>query len=397
MGKLILSHLFISLSLFFIAYGLPEFEEYKKSLMLYNDISEFEKYREEILKEFDAYKAIVYEEFKNYKKLLSNIWDEPEIPDKEKFVEYSPSLKEKKVVDFKKGTVRISVITKNKKQAVEKIKQSLKDLLLEDKITAYKRDVVVHRIENRIKNFKHIKTSKINNQPIVSDVLLKEITPKEIDRFVENKVDEKKIKETVNKKTKGEKIYTLEIKFEDKNLLRKAKAYSPIVKKFSEKYNLPPNLVLAVIHTESYFNPYAKSPVPAYGLMQIVPFSAGRDITKFLYGRSFILSPSYLFNDFKNIEAGTTYLYLLEYRYLKDIRNPESRLYCAIASYNTGVGNLARVFTGTTNLKKAVRKINTLSPEEVYRTLLEDLPYKETKDYLKKIKERMELYEELGL
>jgi len=330
MSKLILSHLLISLSLFFQAYALSEFEEYKKNLTSYNDISEFEKYREEVLKEFNTYKAIVYEEFENYKKLLSKVWDKPETPDKEKFVEYSPSLKEKK-----------------------------------------KRDVVVHRIEKRIKDFKHIKTSKINNQPIISDVLLKKVTPKEIDRFVESKVDEKKIKETVNRKIKGEKVYTLEIKFSDKNLLKKAKAYSPIVKKFSEKYNLPPNLVLAVIHTESYFNPYAKSPVPAYGLMQIVPFSAGKDITKFLYGRSFILSPSYLFNDFKNIEAGTTYLYLLENRYLKDIKNPESRLYCAIASYNTGVGNLARVFTGTTNLKRAVKKINTLSPEEVYRTLLQ--------------------------
>jgi len=66
----------------------------------------------------------------------------------------------------------------------------------------------------------------------------------------------------------------------------------------------------------------AKSSVPAYGLMQIVPQSAGLDATEFVYGKPVLLSPSYLYNDKNNVNIGTAYLHILNYRYLKKIKNP---------------------------------------------------------------------------
>ncbi len=51
----------------------------------------------------------------------------------------------------------------------------------------------------------------------------------------------------------------------------------------SRRFNLDPALVYAIIEVESSFNPYAISHVPAYGLMQIVPETAGRDAHLFLY------------------------------------------------------------------------------------------------------------------
>ncbi len=155
---------------------------------------------------------------------------------------------------------------------------------------------------------------------------------------------------------------------------------------------LDPALVFAIIETESAFNPLARSPAPAYGLMQIVPRSAGRDASAVLFGRPRLLSPSYLFDAERNIQIGAIYLDLVMNRYLAGIRDPRSRLYCAIAAYNTGAGNVFRAFTGRTRPKAAFRAINALSPEDVYRRLVWELPYAETRRYLTNVVQRMDKY-----
>ncbi|WP_156506370.1 transglycosylase SLT domain-containing protein, partial [Oleiphilus sp. HI0117] len=171
-----------------------------------------------------------------------------------------------------------------------------------------------------------------------------------------------------------------------------AKMLSSDVSKFAAKSKIEDALVYAIIETESAFNPMARSPIPAYGLMQIVPSSAGQDATQQLFGKAKILSPSYLYTSDKNIEVGTTYLNILYYRYLKGIKNELSRLYCSIAAYNTGAGNVAKAFTGKRRLKPALAKINALTPQEVYDHLIEHLPYEETRKYLAKVKKRIPKY-----
>ena len=149
------------------------------------------------------------------------------------------------------------------------------------------------------------------------------------------------------------------------------------------------------MHTESSFNPLAKSHIPAYGLMQIVPRSAGIDAYKFLYKKHRLLSASYLYNSKKNVEIGSAYFHILFYKYLRYIKNPTSRLYCAIAGYNTGAGNIAWAFRRDNNIKKASIKINKLSPEQVYKHLLSNLKYDEPKNYLKRVRARSIKYKEL--
>ncbi len=152
---------------------------------------------------------------------------------------------------------------------------------------------------------------------------------------------------------------------------------------YSRKYKLSTSLVYAVIKTESDFNPWAVSHVPAYGLMQIVPKTAGADVHAFLHGSQGYPSSSLLYQPQSNIQYGTVYLHLLDTRYLSSIRNPVSREYCVIAAYNGGAGTVLRTFHA--DRAKAVDVINGMSPQQVYEKLTRYLPYQETRRYLGKV------------
>jgi membrane-bound lytic murein transglycosylase C len=116
--------------------------------------------------------------------------------------------------------------------------------------------------------------------------------------------------------------------------------------------------------------------------MQIVPNSAGVDAYEYSKGKNWVPSKSYLFNAKNNIELGSAYLKILDSKYLDGIYNPISKEYCIISAYNTGSGNVLKTFSS--NRVKAKNIINKKTPAEVYSTLREKLPYKETRRYLKK-------------
>ena len=171
-----------------------------------------------------------------------------------------------------------------------------------------------------------------------------------------------------------------------------ADEYLATVATEASRQDLPPSLLLAVMETESHFNPRARSAVPAYGLMQLVPRSGAMDAYEKVYGEKTLLGPEYLYQPDNNMELGAAYLHILHNRYLRHITDPDSLQYCAIAAYNTGAGNVARSFTGKTNVRTAARLINTMTPNEVYTHLQENLPYEETRRYLVKVTEAQKKY-----
>lgn len=177
--------------------------------------------------------------------------------------------------------------------------------------------------------------------------------------------------------------------------VRMASEYYSDVARHADRYALPRRLVFAVMHTESSFNPRARSHIPAYGLMQLVPSSGGADAWQFLGREGRQPHPEILYRPAANVELGTTYLHILNSRYLAKVRDPVSRTYVVIAAYNTGSGNVARAFGySKTQVAEAVARINTMTPDAVYRQLRDALPYDETKNYLRKVRERMALYEQ---
>lgn len=176
---------------------------------------------------------------------------------------------------------------------------------------------------------------------------------------------------------------------------KRAEKYLASAKKSANNWNIEPALVMAITHTESHFNPLARSHIPAFGLMQIVPSSAGKDASKYMYGKSRLLTSDELYNPHFNLDTGSAYLSMLQTRYLRRIKNPESRLYCAIAAYNTGTGNVAKAFIGRASMQSAYRTINSMPPESVFQVLKHHLPYKETRKYIVKVTKHLENYRNL--
>jgi soluble lytic murein transglycosylase len=117
--------------------------------------------------------------------------------------------------------------------------------------------------------------------------------------------------------------------------------YEPLIRDYSTRQALRPDLVRAVIQVESGFNPRARSRVGAMGLMQLMPATA----------RELGVGDPYDPED--NIRGGTMYLRQLIDRY-------EGNEELALAAYNAGSG--------------AVDRYGRVVP-----------PYRETRDYVKKV------------
>ncbi|RLM25873.1 murein transglycosylase C [Brenneria alni] len=177
-------------------------------------------------------------------------------------------------------------------------------------------------------------------------------------------------------------IWSVTIQLVPNHLDKRAHKYLPLVRKAAERYGIEESLILAIMQTESSFNPYAVSRSDALGLMQVVQHSAGRDVFK-MKGKWGQPSRSYLFDPENNIDAGTAYLSILKNSYLVGIENPTSRRYAVITAYNGGAGSVLRVFSSDRN--RAVNVINNMSPGEVYDTLTTKHPSGESRRYLYKV------------
>lgn len=214
--------------------------------------------------------------------------------------------------------------------------------------------------------------------------------------FSINKI--KRDKHNNPERLKNKRITRITIAIKPKELQDRIAEVKPYAKQYSLALDIPVPLIVAMIHTESSFNPLAVSHIPAYGLMQVVPTSAGIDVNEFLHSKREPLDKDYLFIAEQNVEAGSAYLHLLNSRYLVKVTNPQSRLYCVIAAYNTGVGNVTRAFTdgqSTTLSGSVLTQINAMHPQQVYELLLDKLPYEETRKYLKKVRTRMDKYQSI--
>ena len=168
----------------------------------------------------------------------------------------------------------------------------------------------------------------------------------------------------------------------DSSLQQQAARYEQAVAVWSRYFGIKPDLVFALMYTESSFNPRLVSGRSAHGLMQVVPETAGEEVKRWL-GESGIPTASELLDPYTNIKYGTGYFRLLTQRYFGSIKDSAAREYCAIAAYNSGSAPIYKVFGE--NRQQALDTINSLSADEVLNLLLDRLPMHETRAYLRKV------------
>ncbi|MBR5948475.1 MAG: lytic transglycosylase domain-containing protein [Clostridia bacterium] len=133
----------------------------------------------------------------------------------------------------------------------------------------------------------------------------------------------------------------------------------------SREYGLDPDLVFAVIRTESHFEPQAVSHAGAEGLMQIMPVTA----EWIAWRRGYTHEHDKVFEPAYNIDMGCYLLsYLLDYY--------ENDLILAVAAYNAGAGNVDDWLEDC-----AAQDGESL-----------DIPFAETKNYVEKVLDSYEKY-----
>ena len=81
------------------------------------------------------------------------------------------------------------------------------------------------------------------------------------------------------------------------------------------------------------------------------------------------------------------------YRYMNKVHDPTSRIYCAVSAYNAGASTIGYALIGRKSMRKAIPTINRMASEAVYVKLTQGIPSKENRGYLKKIRDRIPLYE----
>jgi membrane-bound lytic murein transglycosylase C len=300
---------------------------------------------------------------------------ETRLPERKTYIKYSRQYKSRAIVDFEHGEISVETLDEN---AAASLKSAIVSTLLTPDDPASV-DVFSDSAVDL-----HSKRSPFLLGLVLNDAGQEISTPELAAGFADKLLPLAKTRKIQTEN--GEKpvryvTFQMVANFED----QKAQKYLQTVRKYAKLYNVSPSLVLGVIRTESSFNPLAVSGAPAYGLMQLVPSSGGREAYRRAKNQDTAPTKDYLFDAENNIELGAAYLSVLTYDQLDGVDDRASRDYCVISAYNTGPSNVMRAFTdakGKQRFADGLQRINSLSPSQVFQALHEKLPYEETRNYL---------------
>ncbi len=146
--------------------------------------------------------------------------------------------------------------------------------------------------------------------------------------------------------------------------------YSEFVEKYSAEYEIPSEILYAVIRTESGFDSAAVSSRGAVGLMQMMP-DTFEWLTNDMTGER--LDVGMLYDPETNIRYGAFYLSWLYSKYGEwDV---------TFAAYNAGPTRVGEWLDDKRYSDDGI--------------ILKDIPFKETRDYVKKVNSAREKYLEL--
>lgn len=357
--------------------------------------------RQNLLAAHKKYEKKLQKAFKQYKKKVANVWGkEAIIPTAKKDVTYRNNFKQRSIVDFDEGVVKVELAlkpntAKNARTAHRKL------------VSAIKKTIAQAPDERSIIKIAKRPAPPHSKRPavlagLVANIDESPLSPDALTEFAKAIATAMETHSLTGKDGKQRVVISTQFKLVPDHIRIRAEKFSDSVNTYAQEHDIPAPLIFAVIETESAFNPLARSPTPAFGLMQLVPRSGARDAYKFLYAKDKIVKERYLYDADNNIQLGAAYLHLLYYKRFKKITDPEARTWATIAAYNAGSDSVVRSFTGRFTKRNypsrlswrrhALKKINALSAEELYTHLRHYLPAKETRNYIKKVRNRMGKY-----
>jgi membrane-bound lytic murein transglycosylase C len=352
----------------------------------------FRQYSAAVTKQFDEYNAEQERMLKEYNGQIDKKWGtkKRKTSTKEEYVSYDPNFSSRRSIDFENGTAAVEVlVTEAEAKNPAVLRDKLKEQLTQLAVSKGGTDPL--EVKNGIPP---------QQKPIVAGQLATAdgtpVTERNAERFADETIRKAEVTQQVVTGKDGIKrvVVGVQMPLVPDHVKKRAAEFRENVRRESDRFGIDITLVYAIMHTESYFNPKARSPVPAFGLMQLVPKSGGRDAFFFAHKKDSLVTGEYLYVPENNIELGTAYLTKLLTVEFRGVKDPKSRIYCAISAYNTGPGNVAKAFTGKRKITQALPKINSMSSDQVYDHLRTNLPYEETRSYVVKVSERMGLYNE---
>ena len=145
--------------------------------------------------------------------------------------------------------------------------------------------------------------------------------------------------------------------------------YTEYVKKYANEYNVDEYLIYAIIKAESNFKQDAVSHRKAKGLMQLM-YSTAEEIAK---KANVELNEQNILDPDVNINLGTKYISMLIQKY--------DNVNLALAAYNAGSGNVDGW------IEKGTLKSDGSD--------IENVPFTETNNYVRKILRDYEIYKEM--
>ncbi|HBR87302.1 MAG TPA: hypothetical protein DEA65_05665, partial [Candidatus Marinimicrobia bacterium] len=303
---------------FSMAYGQDDYEKWLKDQQsAFNTLVEEENtYMESITKEFDDYQTEQERLYQNFKDEVEKKWDEFKFSSKKTYVDYDGDLNARGSIDFENGEIEVEVIVDADPKQTSSEEKEAGEELLKKKLTQM------------------VKKEADDKEPLLKDQLQdkqgQEVTDKNADSFAKETVKEQTVKkEKFTAKDGTERIkYTVKVKMQPDHVNTRAERFKEEVLTQSKRFNIDPAIAMAIMQTESSFNPKARSPIPAFGLMQLVPKSGARDAYNHVYKQDKLVSGKYLYVPSNNIELGCAYISKIRYAYFKNIRNDKSAYYC---------------------------------------------------------------------
>lgn len=325
---------------------------------------------QEIETKWDEVEAQQRREWEELKKKIGLLWGDAGITStKKEWVDYGKNFLARSNVDFKDGTMEIEALVPPGVPDPYK----MAGRLISNKIEF---SFMTKGLEKKTILANQLKTSGglYVTSKNLKDYIQGDLVPKinNVPTSILGKDGKKRLR------------FSVRLSLVPDHLKIRAEKYREPVQVNAVRFSLNPQLIMAVIHTESYFNPFARSNAGAYGLMQVIPRYAGREAYRFLYGEDRVITPQYLYASQNNISLGSAYLYLLHNKHLADIQDKDKRLFLTICSYNWGPTSIRR---------KIIQRhqVSFMPSQNLYRLLRSETP-KETSDYLKRVMERSNLY-----